>query len=59
MPINQPIITESQADNSWKLELTQQLNSEEVRVNTLISRIEELERMVITLNARVQALENP
>ena len=46
MPVNQPIIGEGQADNSWKLELTNQANNEEARVNALVSRIQQLESMV-------------
>ena len=37
MPINQPIITDDQADNSWKLEATNLLNRTETRVNALES----------------------
>ena len=44
MPINQPIIVEDQADNSWKLELTNEINRLEALVAALQSRIETLER---------------
>ena len=44
MPINQPTIGESQADNSWKLEATEQLNREEARVNALAAQITQLEQ---------------
>ena len=37
MPINQPIISDNQADNSWKLEATNLINNTEARVNTLAS----------------------
>ena len=40
MPINQPIIGDNQADNSWKLEATNQINNEEVRVNALTSQVD-------------------
>ena len=43
MAVNQPKITDDQVDNSWMLEVTNQLNSEEARINALLSRIEELE----------------
>ena len=43
MPINQPIIGNDQAENSWKLEATNQINNEEVRVNALTSRINNIE----------------
>ena len=43
MAVNQPKITDDQVDNSWMLEVTNQLNSEEARINALLSRIEQLE----------------
>ena len=43
MAVNQPKIGKDQADNSWKLEVTQQVNNEEARINSLLSRIEALE----------------
>lgn len=43
MAVNQPIIDDNQADNSWKLEVTNQINSEEARLNALLLRIEQLE----------------
>lgn len=46
MAVNQPIIDDNQADNSWKLEVTNQLNNEEARLNALLLRIEELERQI-------------
>ncbi len=46
MPINQPIISDDQADNSWKLEATEQANREEARVNSLVARIATLERLL-------------
>ena len=46
MAVNQPIIGSDQADNSWKLEVTAQANTEESRVNALVSRIEQLEAML-------------
>lgn len=46
MAINQPLITDDQTDNAWKLEVTEQINREEARVNSLVARIEELERLV-------------
>ena len=46
MAVNQPIITDDQADNSWKLEVATQINNEEARLNALLLRIEELERQV-------------
>ena len=46
MAINQPRIGDDQADNSWKLEVTTQANTEESRVNALVSRIEALEGMM-------------
>ena len=47
MAVNQPKITDDQVDNSWKLEVTNQLNSEEARINSLLSRIEQLESATI------------
>ena len=52
MAVNQPLITENQVDNSWKLEVTNQVNNEEARLNALLLRIQQLEQ-------RVQQLENP
>ena len=46
MAVNQPIVVDDQAENSWKLEVTSQANNEEARVNALVSRIEELERRI-------------
>ena len=46
MAVNQPNITDNQTDNSWQLEVTQQINREEARVNSLVARIEVLERLV-------------
>ena len=43
MAVNQPKITDDQVDNSWMLEVTNQLNSEEARINALLLRIEQLE----------------
>jgi len=39
MAVNQPLITGNQAEDSWKLEVTNQLNNEEARVNSLASQI--------------------
>ena len=47
MAVNQPKITDDQVDNSWKLEVTNQINSEEARINNLLSRIEQLESATI------------
>ena len=44
MAVNQPIIGDDQAENSWKLEITNQANNEEARVNALASQLEELGR---------------
>jgi len=52
MAINQPLIGDDPIENSWKLELTTQVNNEEARLNALLLRIEQLEQ-------RVQQLENP
>ena len=46
MAVNQPIIGNDQADNSWRLEITNQANSEEARVNALVSRIAQLESLM-------------
>ena len=46
MPINQPIITGNQADDSWKLEATNQLNNEEVRVNALTTQVNNIQTTV-------------
>ena len=46
MAVNQPAIGEDQTENAWKLEVANQINQEEARVNALVSRIEELERLV-------------
>ena len=43
MAVNQPKIVDDQIENSWKLEVTNQLNSEEARINALLLRIEQLE----------------
>ena len=43
MAVNQPKITDDQVDNSWMLEVTNQLTSEEARINALLLRIEQLE----------------
>ena len=43
MAVNQPIITGNQADDSWRLEVTAQLNNEEARVNALASDIRNIE----------------
>jgi len=43
MAVNQPQIGKDQADNSWKLEVTTQVNSEEARLNDLASRLARLE----------------
>lgn len=48
MAINQPIFANDPADNSWKLEVTQQVNNEEARLNNLVSRIEQLEAQMGT-----------
>ena len=48
MAVNQPKITDDQVDNSWMLEVTNQLNSEEARINALLSRIEQLESVMRT-----------
>ena len=44
MAINQPPIGEDQSESAWKLEVTNQINNEETRINVLVARIEELER---------------
>ena len=46
MAINQPIIVDDQAENSWKLEVTNQANIEEARVNALASRLAQLEGLM-------------
>lgn len=43
MAVNQPQIGKDQADNSWKLEVTTQVNNEEARINDLASRLAALE----------------
>ena len=43
MAVNQPKIGKDQADNSWKLEVTTQVNNEEARINDLASRLAALE----------------
>ena len=43
MAVNQPKIGKDQADNSWKLEVTTQVNNEEARITDLVSRIAALE----------------
>ena len=49
MAVNQPMISDNQVENSWKLEVTNQVNNEETRVNALLSRIEQLEsQMAVT-----------
>lgn len=67
MSVNQPMIGDNQTDNSWKLEVTNQANQEEVRVNSLASRlgaIDGIDRTVTTgttadaLTERVTLLES-
>ena len=49
MAVNQPIIGDDQADNSWKLEITNQANNEEARVNALASQLEAVSTRAITI----------
>ena len=55
MAVNQPMISDNQVDNSWKLEVTNQINNEETRVNALLSRIVALETQMFT--ARTDVLD--
>ena len=50
MAVNQPMISDNQVDNSWKLEVTNQINNEEARVNALASRIDTLQSASTTTN---------
>ena len=43
MAVNQPLIGNDQAENSWKLEVTNQVNNEEARLNNLVSRVSTVE----------------
>ena len=42
MAVNQPFITDNQTENAWKLEITNQINTEEARVQALVARVNSL-----------------
>ena len=46
MAVNQPPIKEDLIESSWDLEVTNQINSEEARVNALLARVQVLESMM-------------